>query len=93
MPAVASSHREAPFIAASRSSTPPISTCSGATSPGARAYVTIVANYLPLQDPYGGPNYFKLGSPNGGLSRFTVNMTAAGAVENTHVPVQVPDDH
>jgi hypothetical protein len=23
-------------------------------------YVTIIANYLPLQDPYGGPNYFAL---------------------------------
>ena len=23
-------------------------------------YVTLIANYLPLQDPYGGPNYFAL---------------------------------
>lgn len=23
-------------------------------------YVTVIANYLPLQDPYGGPNYFAL---------------------------------
>jgi hypothetical protein len=30
------------------------------TGPG---YVTLVANYLPLQDAYGGPNYFKL-DPN-----------------------------
>ena len=27
---------------------------------GRDGYVTIVANYLPLQDPYGGPNYFTL---------------------------------
>ena len=26
-------------------------------------YVTLIANYLPLQDAYGGPNYFKL-DPN-----------------------------
>jgi hypothetical protein len=26
---------------------------------GRGAFVTIIANYIPLQDPYGGPNYFK----------------------------------
>ena len=26
-------------------------------------YVTLIANYLPLQDPYGGPNYFMM-DPN-----------------------------
>ena len=25
-------------------------------------FITLIANYLPLQDPYGGPNYFELGS-------------------------------
>ena len=30
---------------------------------GRAGYVTLVANYLPLQDAYGGPNYFKL-DPN-----------------------------
>ena len=30
--------------------------------PGRAGYVTLVANYLPLQDAYGGPNYFKLDS-------------------------------
>ena len=28
--------------------------------PGRAGYVTLIANYLPLQDPYGGPNYFAL---------------------------------
>lgn len=28
--------------------------------PGRDGYVTFVANYSPLQDPYGGPNYFAL---------------------------------
>ena len=32
-------------------------------SGGRGDYVTLIANYLPLQDPYGGPNYFKL-DPN-----------------------------
>ena len=46
-------------------STPPTSTCSTATSRAAYrpGYVTLIANYLPLQDAYGGPNYFKL-DPN-----------------------------
>jgi hypothetical protein len=28
--------------------------------PGRENYVTLIANYQPLQDPYGGPNYFTL---------------------------------
>ncbi len=60
----ASSHREAPLITAS-----PKLDCSDFYSfvsyePGREEYVTFVANYLPLQDGYGGPNYFQL-DPNG----------------------------
>ncbi len=58
--AFASSHREAPLITA----TPKL---DGADyyafvsyEPGREDYVTLVANYLPLQDAYGGPNYFQL---------------------------------
>jgi hypothetical protein len=39
--------------------TPPTSTCSRATS-RARGLRHLIANYLPLQDAYGGPNYFTL---------------------------------
>jgi hypothetical protein len=28
--------------------------------PGREGYVTFIANYIPLQDPYGGPNYFAM---------------------------------
>ena len=31
--------------------------------PGRAGYVTLIANYQPLQDPYGGPNYFSM-DPN-----------------------------
>lgn len=59
----ASSHREAPLITSS-----PKLDCSdfymfGSYEPGRSNYVTFVANYLPLQDAYGGPNYFQL-DPN-----------------------------
>ncbi|MDE2347097.1 MAG: DUF4331 domain-containing protein [Gammaproteobacteria bacterium] len=60
--AFASSHREAPFTAAN----PTIDGTdfymfkdygAGAASPDD---VVLIANYNPLQDPYGGPNYFSL---------------------------------
>ncbi len=68
--AVASSHREAPFITTS----PTVDATDfymfrsyegvSATGTGGRAdYVTMIANYQPLQGPYGGPNYFSL-DPN-----------------------------
>jgi len=57
--ATASSHREAPFIA----SQPQVDATDfymfRSYEPGRDGYVTLVANYLPLQDPYGGPNYSK----------------------------------
>jgi hypothetical protein len=70
MPAHASSHREAPFI----TTAPKVDGTDfymfnsyegvSSTGTGGRAgYVTMIANYLPLQDPYGGPNYFSL-DPN-----------------------------
>jgi len=62
-PAFASSHREAPFI----TTVPKVdatdfymfTSYEPARLTGAK-YVTMIANYLPLQDAYGGPNYFKL---------------------------------
>jgi hypothetical protein len=56
----ASSHREAPMIAGS-----PRLDCTdfyifNSYETGRSNYVTIVANYVPLQDAYGGPNYFSL---------------------------------
>ncbi|MBN8248741.1 MAG: DUF4331 domain-containing protein, partial [Verrucomicrobia bacterium] len=56
----ASSHREAPLI-----TTSPKLDCTDFYSfasyePGREDYVTLVANYLPLQDAYGGPNYFQM---------------------------------
>ena len=56
--ALASSHREAPYIA----SQPQVDATDfymfRSYESGRDGYVTLVANYLPLQAPYGGPNYF-----------------------------------
>jgi len=63
LPARASSHREAPSIA----TTPKVDATDfymfNSYEAGRTGYVTLVANYLPLQDAYGGPNFFKL-DPN-----------------------------
>jgi len=60
MTVLASSHREAPSITA----TPKVDATDfymfNSYEPGRSGFVTLVANYLPLQDAYGGPNYFKL---------------------------------
>jgi hypothetical protein len=63
----ASSHREAPGIA-----TMPKLDCTdfymfNSYETGRSNYVTIIANYLPLQDAYGGPNYFTLDDATRGI--------------------------
>ena len=54
----ASSHREAPFITEQPKVDGTDFYMFRSYEPGRADYVTIVANYLPLQAPYGGPNYF-----------------------------------
>ncbi|MEL7450861.1 MAG: DUF4331 domain-containing protein [Pseudomonadota bacterium] len=60
--AVASSHREAPFI----TKYPQVDATDfylfSSYEPGREGYVTMIANYLPVQAAYGGPNYFALDS-------------------------------
>jgi len=58
--AVASSHREAPFITGSPKVDGSDFYMFRSYESGREGYVTFVANYLPLQDAYGGPNYFDL---------------------------------
>jgi hypothetical protein len=63
LPSLASSHREAPFIATQPQVDATDFYMFRSYEPGRDGYVTLIANYLPLQDPYGGPNFFKL-DPN-----------------------------
>jgi hypothetical protein len=58
--AAASSHREAPFIAGQPKVDATDFYMFNSYEAGRQGYVTIVADYVPLQDAYGGPNYFKL---------------------------------
>jgi hypothetical protein len=60
VPAVPSSHREAPNI----TRLPKVDATDfymfRSYEPGREGFVTLVANYQPLQAPYGGPNYYTL---------------------------------
>ena len=58
--ALASSHREAPFI----TKNPKVDNTDfylfNSYASGRSNFVTVIANYQPLQDAYGGPNYFSM---------------------------------
>lgn len=58
--ALASSHREAPAI----TKTPKVDGTDfymfRSYEPGREGFVTFIANYQPIQAPYGGPNYFTM---------------------------------
>jgi hypothetical protein len=58
--ALASSHREAPFI----TTTPKVDGSDfylfSSYEAGRTGFVTLIANYQPLQEPQGGPNYFTM---------------------------------
>lgn len=62
MLAGASSHREAPNIARLPTVDSTDFYLFNSYETARNGYVTILANYLPLQDAYGGPNYFALDS-------------------------------
>ena len=58
--ATASSHREAPGITRMPQVDATDFYMFRSYEPDREHYVTLIANYNPLQDPYGGPNYFSL---------------------------------
>ncbi|MBC8120667.1 MAG: DUF4331 family protein, partial [Gemmatimonadaceae bacterium] len=70
IPAQASSHREAPFI----TTMPKLDSSDfymfRSYESGRSGFVTLIANYLPLQDPYGGPNFFTLDP----AARYSINI-------------------
>jgi Domain of unknown function (DUF4331) len=77
--ALAASHREAPFIATLPQLDATDFYMFNSYEPGRSGFTMLIADYLPLQDPEGGPNYFKL-DPNAVYDIKVVND--GGAVEN-----------
>ena len=96
-PALATSHREAPLI----TSTPKLDGTDfymfRSYEPGRSGFVTLVADYFPLQDPFAGPNYFQLEDKgvyeihidnNGdGVEDITFQFRFTNALENLSVNV------
>ncbi len=60
--ATASSHREAPFVTKYPQSDGTDFYLFKSYEPGREDYVTMIANYIPVQAAYGGPHYFPLDS-------------------------------
>jgi hypothetical protein len=58
--AIASSHREAPFITKAPQADGTDFYMFRSYETGRAGFVTLIANYVPLQDAYGGPNYFQM---------------------------------
>jgi len=58
--AMASSHREAPFITKHPKADATDFYMFRSYEAGREQFVTLIANYQPLQEPYGGPNYFMM---------------------------------
>ena len=58
--AQASSHREAPFITRQPKVDGTDFYMFRSYEPGREQFVTLIANYVPLQDAYGGPNFFSM---------------------------------
>lgn len=75
--AMASSHREAPLI----TQTPKLDGTDfylfRSYESGRSDFVTMVANYIPLQDAYGGPNYFTM-DPN---AVYEINIDNQGTAQ------------
>ena len=59
-PALASSHREAPFITRQPKVDATDFYMFRSYESGRAGFVTLIANYVPLQDPQAGPNYFEM---------------------------------
>ena len=73
-PARASSHREAPLITEMPKVDGTDFYMFRSYEPGREGFVTLIANYIPLQDPYGGPNYFTL-DPD---ARYNIHIDNSG---------------
>ena len=79
--ALASSHREAPFISTRPSVDATDFYLFNSYESGRAGYVTLIANYLPLQDPQGGPNYFAL--DDNALYEISIDNTGSGKANLT----------
>ena len=78
--ALASSHREAPMIAGMPRLDASDFYMFLDYEPGRSNFMTVVANYVPLQDPAGGPNFYEM-EHNG---YYDINLDTMGAGKPTY---------
>lgn len=79
--ALASSHREAPFVTGRPKVDASDFYMFNSYEAGRAGYVTLIANYLPLQDPAGGPNFFNL--EDNALYEISIDNSGSGAAALT----------
>jgi len=60
-PVLASSHSEAPLISRDRCADNTDVYAFRSIEPGREDYLTLIANYIPFQEPSGGPNFYQFG--------------------------------
>lgn len=72
--AQASSHREAPFISMQPAVDGTDFYMFRSYEPGRSGYVTMIADYIPFQDPQGGPNFY----PFDPAARYAINIDNTG---------------
>lgn len=97
LPAHASSHREAPMIAGMPRLDASDFYLFRSYEPGRQNYVTMIADYVPLQDPGGGPNFYDMehngfydinvDSDGTGKPTYTFRFRVYPVVRNITVPV------
>jgi hypothetical protein len=75
--AFGSSHREAPGITGRPKLDGTDFYAFRSYEPGREGYVTLIANYIPLQDAYGGPNFFAWIRTRSTKSTWTTTATRA----------------
>ncbi len=98
----ASSHREAPAIAGMPRVDGTDFYMFRSYEPGRQDYVTLIANYIPVQAPYGGPNYFtldndaqydiKIDSDGNAIEDMTFRFKFDSALANGGLGIQLPID-
>ena len=72
--AQASSHREAPYIAMQPAVDGTDLYMFRSYQPGRSGYVTLIADYIPFQDPQGGPNFYMFDP----AARYAINIDNSG---------------
>jgi hypothetical protein len=77
--ASASSHREAPDIAGRPRVDASDFYMFRSYEPGRQGYVTVIANYIPLQDPAGGPNFYQFDP----AALYVINIDNVGQAKAT----------